>query len=231
MALLGHAAVVIWSDMADPAAHDDWHSHEHMPERVGIPGFLRGRRVVALDASEPRYLVIYEVRDAAVMVSPAYLERLNNPTPWSQRTMAANRALNRTLCRTVASVGRGVGACLLTLPFSPPAEADAQARLIDHLTTRVLPPLALAPGLTGAHLLLRDRGTERPATEEERLRGRRDDSVDALLLVEGYDAATLTALVPELVDALGQHRAATDQPHLYGLAHLMGRDDLNGPPH
>lgn len=28
--------------------HDDWHTHEHLPERLSIPGFLRGTRWVAL---------------------------------------------------------------------------------------------------------------------------------------------------------------------------------------
>ncbi len=32
--------------------HDDWHSHEHLPERLSIPGFLRGSRWRAL-ASGP----------------------------------------------------------------------------------------------------------------------------------------------------------------------------------
>ena len=223
MPLLGQAAVVIWSEMADPAAHDDWHSHEHMPERVGIPGFLRARRLVATDGSEPRFLVIYEVRDAAVMVSSEYLERLNHPTPWSQRTMADNRALNRSLCHKVASVGRGVGASVLALPFTPPASGAAESML--RLASQTLPPLALQPGLTGAHLLLRDRATDRPQTEEERLRGRRDGSVDALLLVEAYESGVLAELAPRLAAELRASRAIPAQSHLYALAHLMGRDD------
>ena len=27
------------------AEHDDWHTHEHLPERLAIPGFLRGTRL------------------------------------------------------------------------------------------------------------------------------------------------------------------------------------------
>ena len=43
MALLGQAAMVAIYDLEAgwEAKHDDWHSHEHMHERVGIPGFLR----------------------------------------------------------------------------------------------------------------------------------------------------------------------------------------------
>jgi hypothetical protein len=51
-----------------------------MPERVGIPGFLRGRRYRAIDAAA-EYFTLYEAEDAAVLTGAHYLERLNNPTP------------------------------------------------------------------------------------------------------------------------------------------------------
>ena len=49
MSLSGLGAVAIWHDLV-PEARDefyDWHNREHMPERVGIPGFRRGRRYIA----------------------------------------------------------------------------------------------------------------------------------------------------------------------------------------
>ena len=52
MSLLGQAVVAIWNDVAPEGREQfyEWHNHEHMPERVGIPGFLRGRRYHAADA-------------------------------------------------------------------------------------------------------------------------------------------------------------------------------------
>ena len=50
------------------AEHDDWHTHEHLPERLSIPGFLRGSRWVAT-RGEPRYMVLYEVRELATLTS------------------------------------------------------------------------------------------------------------------------------------------------------------------
>jgi spermidine synthase len=45
MALTSDAVMVIFCDVADDAAgHDDWHTYEHMHERLSIPGFLRGTR-------------------------------------------------------------------------------------------------------------------------------------------------------------------------------------------
>ena len=66
MGLRGSAAVVIWSDMPDASKHDHWHSHEHLPERAGIPGLLRSRRYVEPNGA-PAYFVLYEVRDAGIM--------------------------------------------------------------------------------------------------------------------------------------------------------------------
>src|SRR5579862_13216 len=107
MALKGSAAITIWEAI------------EHIPERLSVPGFIRGRRFAAVDpsASEQRF-IFYEIESIAVTTSPPYLERLNDPTPWSRKIMAAMR-LNRTLCRVVASVGAGVGGHLLALRLSP----------------------------------------------------------------------------------------------------------------
>ena len=46
MSLMGKAAMVSWHDLdsGTEVDHDDWHSHEHLFERVGLPGFKRGRR-------------------------------------------------------------------------------------------------------------------------------------------------------------------------------------------
>ena len=72
------------------AEHDDWHTHEHLPERLSIPGFLRGTRWVAAPG-HPRYLVIYEVDQLATLSSDAYLQRLNNPSAWTTKMMSHYR--------------------------------------------------------------------------------------------------------------------------------------------
>ena len=71
--MLGRAAVAMWWDVPPDvrAEWEDWHSHEHMPERLGIPGFLRGTRWVA-DSGAPSYFVLYETRDRKTMTSGAH---------------------------------------------------------------------------------------------------------------------------------------------------------------
>ena len=86
MSLAGQAVVAIWNGIAPEGRTEfyEWHNREHMPERVGIPGFRRGRRYIAKYGT-PEFFTLYEADSAEVLVGQDYLNRLNNPTPWTQR--------------------------------------------------------------------------------------------------------------------------------------------------
>lgn len=231
MALLGRAAMLFWHDLAEGAEADfhHWHSHEHLPERVGVPGFRRGRRAVA-PRGRPRFLTLYEVESLATLTSPAYLARLNDPTPWTARTLATFRNSNRTLCRVAASFGQGVGGWIASLRLSP-ALGRAE-ELKAALSRQSLPGLLQGPGLVGAHLLQGDERSSRGETAEKRLRDRPDEIADWVVLVEGYEAGALAALreaalSAESLEALG---AAPGQAWgIYQVIHLLGESDLSGP--
>ena len=137
--MLGKAAVAMWWDVAPEmrAEWEHWHSTEHMAERLAIPGFLRGTRWVAR-SGEPSYFVLYEVAELATITSGAYLDRLNNPTPWSRKMMPHHRNMVRSLCTVRAGWGGGVPQALATVRFS---------------RTPNLPQLPQGQGLTSAHLL------------------------------------------------------------------------------
>ena len=116
MTLLGSAAVAMWWDIAPAmkAEFEDWHSHEHFPERMSIPGFRRGSRWADAKGGEG-FFVLYELDQYEVLASPAYLARLNDPTPWSTRMMPHHRNMVRSLCRISDSYGGGIGQHMLTL--------------------------------------------------------------------------------------------------------------------
>jgi len=82
MSLAGQAVVAIWNGIAPEGRTEfyEWHNREHMPERVGIPGFQRGRRYIARYGT-PEFFTLYEADSAEVLVGQDYLNRLNNPTP------------------------------------------------------------------------------------------------------------------------------------------------------
>lgn len=199
MPLLGKAAMLLSFDIAQDAVdeHDDWHTHEHLPERLSIPGFRRGTRWVAL-RGRPRYLVLYEVAELDTLVSGAYLERLNNPTPWTRQMMPHYRAMARGLCSVVGSFGLGAGHFGLLTRFRPAAGAGRQ--LSNWLMQQVLPKLPLRPGLAAAHLLA---GAASPQmTNEQRIRGA-DANVDWALLVTGYSESGVAALIETDLAASG----------------------------
>jgi hypothetical protein len=81
MALLGSAAMLLWYDIIpeEIAEHDYWHTRQHFPERVGIPGFIRAQRWVT-SSQGSRYFVVYEVTDIDVLSSAPYLERSGSTT-------------------------------------------------------------------------------------------------------------------------------------------------------
>ena len=108
MTLLGKAALVIWHDPAPGIESDynEWHSKEHMFERVGIQGFRRGQRAVAISGA-PKYFNFYEVDDLATLTGQPYLDRLNDPTPWTRRITPHMNNNSRTLCKVAASFGAG----------------------------------------------------------------------------------------------------------------------------
>jgi hypothetical protein len=118
--MLGQAAVAMWWDILPEmkSEFEDWHSHEHMPERLAIPGFLRGTRWIAL-SGEPSYFVLYETSRLATIAGGAYLERLNHPTPWSRKMMPHHRNMVSSLCRVRARFGGGLAHALATIRFSP----------------------------------------------------------------------------------------------------------------
>jgi hypothetical protein len=218
-------AMLLLFDVAPDAIaeHDDWHTHEHMPERLAIPGFLRGTRWTRGSpevpaAPGPRYCVVYEVSELAVLDSPAYRARLEAPTPWTAKMMACYAGMRRTLCEVVAGEGDGVGgACLLvTLAPAPGAPAGLGQRLAQD----VLAGLADRRGIVSWRLLAN--ALPAPMTREQAIRGR-DDAVDSALWVTGYDTAALAALETGELDAarLEAYGAGAVTHATYALANLI----------
>lgn len=218
MALLGRAAMLLSFDVAAEvvAEHDDWHTHEHLPERLAIPGFLRGTRWVAVQG-RPRYLVLYEVATLATLSSAAYLQRLNQPSPWTTKLMAHYQGMRRGFCTVSASFGFGCAQAALLVRFKPAAEADVPLR--RWLGTQALAALPSRPGLCGAHLL---EGAATPAmTNEQRLRGA-DAGVDWAVLATGFRADALAELAGAGLDA----RSLADQGAMQ-VEHAVYRIDCS----
>ena len=169
--------LAIWNDCAagHEADFEEWYQHEHFHERIAVPGFLLGRRYEVISGS-PRYFCFYLTRSAAVLTSPAYLERLDNPTPMTRRIMTdAFRDMSRTVCHRTLRLGAMRGTAAITLRFTEPIDERALWTTVETL----LKDKAVACGELWTAV---DAATV-PVSQEERLRGG-DKKIAGCLFVE-----------------------------------------------
>ena len=202
MGLPGHGFLAIWNDVvaSDEAEWLRWHTREHMPERVGVPGFLGGRRYIDPSSAFHRYFTLYLGEALTTFNSPPYLERLNNPTPWTQKTGPYFRNFVRGACRAVATSGAGVGGAIATLRLLP--EADGKA-VSEAAAKALVEKLASLDGMIGAHVGLADAAVTSVPTRERAARGATVEPVfHGVVMVEGVSRADLSQAMPTLADAI-----------------------------
>lgn len=180
----GRGALAVWVDAAPEAEADfnDWYNRQHVPERVGIPGFLAGARYEAA-TGDPKYLAWYETEDVEVLRSAAYLDRLNNPTPWTRRIMPSFRQTVRAVFEVKRRAGRGRGGVAATIRFAPSMAPEGEGS--RWLEREAIPGVLAGSGIVGAQLWQSSGGA--PAeTAETGLRGA-DSSCAAAVLLEATD--------------------------------------------
>lgn len=153
--LAGTGVVVIWNSIRAELREDffEWHPREHMVERLSIPGFLRGRRCIALDGG-PEFLTLYELRSPEDLVTDVYRERLSHPTEWSTSTLPGFTDNTRGACRILFTEGYAMGGSVLTLRIEPQPGRDAE--LIEALQREAMPRFVTRRRITGAHLVRND---------------------------------------------------------------------------
>jgi hypothetical protein len=186
----------IWNDM--DVEHQDfyeqWYMTEHFPERLGVPGFRRGRRYEAVEADR-RYFSVYELDSPDVLFSEAYLARLNAPTKWTQRIMTVWKGMIRTACERVERRGSALGGYVAAARWEAPAALNPG--IADRIRGGLADPAVVAVDVW--------RGCERQnaATQESRRRGTPDRLITAAVIVEATrlaSAATVVRQLPSLSD-------------------------------
>ncbi len=209
----------MWWNIVPHARADfqHWHSHEHFPERLGIPGFRRATRWLEAGGANGVF-VLYELDAYEVLSSPAYLARLNDPSPWSVRMMPLHQDMVRAQCHVLASHGGAVARHAMTLRLS--ALPGGMGGLATRLAL-LARDLSSRPGMAGVHLL-RHETPGVPETAEQKIRPTPDQSADLVLVVCAYDEQAIDAVHegPFSRDALAALGAASGvESARYGLAH------------
>jgi len=191
--LAGEAVVAIWNGIEPDTREQfyDWHVNEHMPERVGIPGFRRGRRYIAADAAtRPEFFTLYEADTMQVLQGSGYAGRLNDPTPATRSTTAKFTDTFRALSRVLISHGPGMGGAMLTIRF----DCDEQHLIAVRAMVRAA---AQATRVTGAHLCQSDAAASAVRTVETRGRTDIQPPPSCFVLVEATDTEALTDILLE----------------------------------
>lgn len=216
----GTGFLAIWSDVE---AHDltdyrHWLTREHTTERVTTKGFL-GVRVFRAQRGDPaRFFILYELESPEVLDGPAYLARLNAPTPWTVATVPHFRNVARSLCEVAASFGAGQGGLVATFRYAVP-EAQAE-RHRQRVVQEFLPRLAATAGVAGCHLLVADAAASAVETAEKRVRAEKNAVPRWIILVEGWgDGDAFRAACARLVTE--EAFSAAEAPPAFGVYRLQ----------
>jgi hypothetical protein len=136
------------------AAHEDefhdWYDREHVPERLGVPGFINAERWI--DEQNPKiHVAAYDLETAGVLATPAYRAvGGDNQSVWTRRVTAMCRRIMRfegeQLVPGERTAPGGAGG-LLVASMTP--DPGAEAEFNDWYDNEHLPNLCAVPGVLG----------------------------------------------------------------------------------
>jgi hypothetical protein len=196
----GRGFMAIWSDVApdDFEFYHDWLLNEHFLERVGVPGVISARVFRREVGPDLQFFIIYETESPSVLASAAYVERLNNPTPKTQRVMPKLKNFVRGAGRVVQSSGVCGGGAVKVLRFENPNAALSDERVRGALFSRI----NAMDRVLAVRVFEVDSATTTIQTEEKKIRTSREEIYSQLLVIEAVDFAALNAVSEALKEAL-----------------------------
>jgi len=218
------AFLAIWHDLLDEGKTDweKWHTYEHIPERVGIPGFLVGRRYMNYNDPEQCCFTIYEGSDLSVFKSTPYLKRLNNPTPWTKKSALTFKNFTRGACKCVSTSGQknGYGGALMTIRLLKGKNFSENSKYFDQLTS-ITNELE---GIITSTLGICNAETTSTETTERKLRkGTSETSLEGVLIIDGYDEIILKEQSTKILNIINSSAIdlKSQQIQTYTLSYIL----------
>jgi hypothetical protein len=209
------AFLALWNDIerGREPEYDEWHTREHVPERVAAPGFRTGLRYVNRDHAVHRYFTLYEVEDMAAFHTAEYRDLLQNPTPWSASMRPSFRNFLRATCKARMRTGHGRGGVLAVLRVTESPD-----------TAPLLATLAAMPGIAAARLGRHEADTPTVSwrTPAPELGG--TAPFDSVLLIDALDHAAAHAAFDAAVAAFSVPSTG-DAGGIYDLAYAFPGED------
>src|SRR3954470_21306873 len=197
----GAGFLAIWSDVEPKNLTDyrHWLTREHTTERVTTEGFLGVRVFRAERADIARFFILYELEAPEVLDGPAYLARLNAPTPWSQRIMPQLGNFIRGGGVMTARAGRGQASTV----------AAVRIERLPQQPQRLAEALAALDGIAAVQIGATDAARTSVPTAEKGMR-KQEGFFAGLSIVEALDEASLRGalrmvaeLAPEIAGNAG----------------------------
>jgi hypothetical protein len=93
--------VAMMNPPADEDAFNAWYDEEHVPLRLGVPGFLSARRYRAAEAEGPRYLALYDLASLDVLKSDDYQRLWREQSEGEKAMLASIPLMDRRVCELI----------------------------------------------------------------------------------------------------------------------------------
>ena len=221
------AFLALWNSISSvqlQPEYEVWHAVEHVPERVGLPGFVEARRYRShpeAGNTVPRYYTWYMLESLAALETPHYSEVFTRPTPWSARMRGELRDFLRLPCTLQGHCGQSGAAQLATLqlrsrtPGFPAAAAGwlreqvLQARIVrahwGSVSESAAFPLANQVGDAAA------------------------PGHDHVVMLEGLDLTSLQQATAAMARNTHADWQLTSPPAFFELLSLVRQDELDPP--
>ena len=202
----GSGFLAIWSDVERPNLTDyrHWLTREHTTERVTTKGFLAVRVFRAVRADIERFFILYELETPEVLDGPAYLARLNAPTPWSQRIMPQLGNFVRGGGVVTARAGRGEGSTIVAL----------RIERLPQAPKRLAEDIAALDGIAAVQIGATDLARTSVPTIEKGMR-HQEGVFAGLLLIEALDEKSLHAAVRKAAELAPDVVGDAGDPEIY----------------
>jgi hypothetical protein len=222
------AFLALWNSIASATLqreYEAWHTFEHVPERVSLPGFLEARRYRSVDHGNqpPAYFTLYWLQNLQALNHLAYQHVFDAPTAWTARMRGNLTNFLRLPCVLEGAHGLSSASQLAVLHLRPGADGAAAA-IERELAQRVR-----AGDVVCAQWGRYSETSAIPIANRQDAADAPQAGRDLVVLLQDLDMGNLRAVAASLQRALVPVAPAVRAPELFGLLTQVRRDALPGP--
>ena len=219
------AFLALWNSVSSARLQPEyevWHTFEHVPERVGLPGFVEARRYRAHadhPGEAPRYYTCYWLASLAALETPQYRDVFTHPTPWSARMRGELRDFLRLPCTLQGHCGPSGSAQLATLQLRS-RNAGFPAAAAGWLREQVL-----QARIVSAHWGSVGEGTTFPLAN--RVDAESAPGHQHVVMLEGLDLTSLQRTVESMAHIARADWQLDEPPAFFELLSLVRQEELD----